>query len=301
MVIALIVVWGLMFAATMPIRQTYINGMIPSQQRATILSFDSMMCSTGGVWTQPVLGRAADVWGYAPSYLVGAGIERVRAALPVVLPAPGPPGGHRRGGHRRRARPRLAGTASLPRVPSKARSVASAGCLVLALLVRLEHGMRRGDPPKPASISLVSPADGVVVHEDAVEVRGRVKPAGARVLVDGRSAPVADGEFRTQAPLREGANVIDVGASAPGRAHGLVGPARRARDLVELPELAGATRDDAVDRLESPGLRAEVKEDGGLLDKAAARRLARLRDANPQPVRSCAAARPSAWRVSKSC
>src|SRR5262245_48651022 len=42
-VIALTCVWGLLFAATMPIRQTYINGMIPSRQRASILSFDSMM------------------------------------------------------------------------------------------------------------------------------------------------------------------------------------------------------------------------------------------------------------------
>jgi MFS family permease len=74
-VIGLIVVWGLLFAATLPIRQAYLNGLIPSRQRATILSFDSMMSSTGGVWTQPLLGRAADVWGYAPSYLLGAGIS----------------------------------------------------------------------------------------------------------------------------------------------------------------------------------------------------------------------------------
>jgi MFS family permease len=74
-VIALIVVWGLLFAASMPIRQTYINGLIPSQQRATILSFDSLMSSGGGVWAQPVLGRAADAWGYGPSYLLGAGIS----------------------------------------------------------------------------------------------------------------------------------------------------------------------------------------------------------------------------------
>ncbi len=74
-VIGLIVIWGLLFAATLPIRQTYLNGLIPSRQRATILSFDSMMSSTGGVWTQPLLGRAADVWGYAPSYLLGAGIS----------------------------------------------------------------------------------------------------------------------------------------------------------------------------------------------------------------------------------
>jgi MFS family permease len=80
--IGLIVVWGLLFAATMPIRQAYLNGMIPSQQRATILSFDSLMASSGGVWAQPALGRAADAWGYAPSYLLGAGISVL--ALPFL-------------------------------------------------------------------------------------------------------------------------------------------------------------------------------------------------------------------------
>jgi MFS family permease len=74
-VIGMTVAWGLLFAATMPIRQTYLNGLIPSRQRATILSFDSMMSSTGGVWAQPVLGRAADAWGYAPSYVMAAGIS----------------------------------------------------------------------------------------------------------------------------------------------------------------------------------------------------------------------------------
>ena len=81
-VLALIVVWGLLFAAAMPIRQTYLNGMIPSRQRATILSFDSLMGSSGGVWTQPLLGRAADVWGYAPSYVMGAGISAL--AVPFL-------------------------------------------------------------------------------------------------------------------------------------------------------------------------------------------------------------------------
>jgi MFS family permease len=82
-VVGLIAVWGLLFAASMPIRQTYMNGLIPSRQRATILSFDSLMASSGGVWAQPVLGRAADVWGYAPSYLLGAGISAL--ALPFLV------------------------------------------------------------------------------------------------------------------------------------------------------------------------------------------------------------------------
>jgi MFS family permease len=82
-VIGLIVVWGLLFAASMPIRQTYLNGLIPSQQRATVLSFDSLVASSGGVWAQPVLGRAADVWGYGPSYVMGAGISAL--ALPFLV------------------------------------------------------------------------------------------------------------------------------------------------------------------------------------------------------------------------
>ena len=81
-VIGLTVVWGLLFAASMPIRQAYMNGLIPSRQRATILSFDSLMDSTGGVWSQPALGRAADAWGYAPTYLISAGISAL--ALPFL-------------------------------------------------------------------------------------------------------------------------------------------------------------------------------------------------------------------------
>ena len=82
-VIALVVVWSLIFAASMPIRQTYMNGMIPSKQRATILSFDSLMGSAGGVWAQPLLGRVADVWGYGPSYVVSAALSAI--AIPALV------------------------------------------------------------------------------------------------------------------------------------------------------------------------------------------------------------------------
>ena len=81
-VIGLVVIWSLIFAASSPIRQTYMNGMIPSRQRATILSFDSLMGSAGGVWAQPLLGRVADVWGYGPSYVVAAAISAI--ALPAL-------------------------------------------------------------------------------------------------------------------------------------------------------------------------------------------------------------------------
>ena len=84
-VLVLTVVWGLIFAAAMPIRQTYLNGLIPSQQRATILSFDSLMASGGGVVAQPALGRAADVWGYPASYVISGVLMAL--ALPFVARA----------------------------------------------------------------------------------------------------------------------------------------------------------------------------------------------------------------------
>lgn len=70
--LALLVVWGLVFAASTPIRQAYLNDMIPSQQRATVLSFDSLLGSSGGVVVQPVLGKAADATSYGTAFAFGA-------------------------------------------------------------------------------------------------------------------------------------------------------------------------------------------------------------------------------------
>jgi len=83
--VALVLLAGssFVFAIARPMRSAYMNGIIPSEQRATVLSFDSLMGSAGGVVAQPALGRVADVSGYAASYLVSAGIQVL--ALPFVL------------------------------------------------------------------------------------------------------------------------------------------------------------------------------------------------------------------------
>ena len=81
--VALLVAWAVAGAAVNPIRQAYLNGMISSQQRATVLSFDSLMGSSGSVFSQPVLGRVADVSGYSASYL-GCALVQI-AALPFAL------------------------------------------------------------------------------------------------------------------------------------------------------------------------------------------------------------------------
>jgi MFS family permease len=81
MAIVLLVIWGLVFATVMPVRQAFVNGMIPSEQRATVLSFDSLMGSSGGMVFQPMLGRAADMWGYPMSYLCSAAIQALSIPL----------------------------------------------------------------------------------------------------------------------------------------------------------------------------------------------------------------------------
>jgi len=82
-VVVLLVLWAVAFAANQPVRQAYINAQIPSRERATVLSFDSMVNSTGGVVFQPILGKVADASGYAASYLVSGGIACL--ALPFLL------------------------------------------------------------------------------------------------------------------------------------------------------------------------------------------------------------------------
>jgi MFS family permease len=81
--LVLLAAWCLTFAIQSPLRQAFVNGLIPSAQRATVLSFDNLMGSAGGVVAQPLLGRVADVNGYAASYLVSAAIQA--AGVPFAI------------------------------------------------------------------------------------------------------------------------------------------------------------------------------------------------------------------------
>jgi MFS family permease len=81
--LGLVTAWSALLSIEEPMRRAFVNGLIPSEQRATVLSFDSLMGSAGGVVAQPALGRAADVFGYGPSYLISAGIQAF--AIPFAL------------------------------------------------------------------------------------------------------------------------------------------------------------------------------------------------------------------------
>lgn len=79
-VLTLLVLWALTDAAVRPVRQSYLNGLIPSKQRATVLSFDSLLSSSGGVVVQPVMGRVGDVSGYPLTFVLSGAVQAL--ALP---------------------------------------------------------------------------------------------------------------------------------------------------------------------------------------------------------------------------
>jgi MFS family permease len=75
--------WCMVFAIEAPLRQAFINGAIPSDQRATVLSFDALMGSAGAVVAQPALGRTADLYGYPASYVASAVVQAL--AVPFTI------------------------------------------------------------------------------------------------------------------------------------------------------------------------------------------------------------------------
>jgi hypothetical protein len=128
-----------------------------------------------------------------------------------------------------------------------------------------------GDEPRPkalapVSLEIVAPDDASTVREGDVEIRGRVDPPSARVLVLGRRAEVSDGEFTATVPLREGANVIDVAAS--GRGGAAAWRAVRVTRIVTIPvpDVVGRPLEEAEARIEATGLRADADKGGGLIE-----------------------------------
>jgi hypothetical protein len=147
-----------------------------------------------------------------------------------------------------------------------ARLAAHTGAFTVLLGASLTAGCGDSDPPTPVTLDIVSPADAGTVHERAVEVRGRVDPPDARVLVRGQPATVSGGAFRAYVPLREGSTVIDVGGYRSGATAAWTAVRVARQVVVTVPDLAGTPEDEAVAQLEDLGLRAQVVEDGGLLD-----------------------------------
>ena len=81
--IVLLTVTALVGALASPMQQALLNDCIPSEQRATVLSFVSLTGSAGGVVTQPVLGKVADVYSLGVGYIVAGVIYAL--SLPFIV------------------------------------------------------------------------------------------------------------------------------------------------------------------------------------------------------------------------
>jgi MFS family permease len=56
---------------TQPVRQTYFHGLIPTEQRATLVSFDSLIGSVGSIGGQTGLGWLSQERSIAAGFVVG--------------------------------------------------------------------------------------------------------------------------------------------------------------------------------------------------------------------------------------
>jgi MFS family permease len=66
-----------------PVRQAYIHTVVRGEQRATVVSFDSMVANLGGVGGQAGLGYLAKASDYASAYVAGGAATLL--AIPLYL------------------------------------------------------------------------------------------------------------------------------------------------------------------------------------------------------------------------
>ena len=142
--------------------------------------------------------------------------------------------------------------------------------IVAGLAGALVGGCGADDPPpppqKPVQLTIASPADTAVVQGSTATVTGTVSPATARVRVQGHVARVSGGSFTSSVDLDHGANVIDVAATASGRAAALTAFRITREERVAVPDFTGLPAGDAEEEAKQRGLELETERGGGFLD-----------------------------------
>lgn len=80
--VALLFFAGVAIGVQTPVRQAFIHRVVPSAQRATVVSFDSMVSGGGSVVGQTSLGVLSDRQGFSAGYMVGGLVTVI--ALPAL-------------------------------------------------------------------------------------------------------------------------------------------------------------------------------------------------------------------------
>lgn len=131
-------------------------------------------------------------------------------------------------------------------------------------------GCGAGDPPpppqKPVRLTVSAPSDTAIVQSATAQVSGTVSPPGSRVKVQGHLARVSGGTFTSTVSLDQGPNVIDVAATAGGRATALTAFRVTRDERVAVPQLVGLSVDDARTQADQRDLKLSTERGGGFLD-----------------------------------
>ena len=129
--------------------------------------------------------------------------------------------------------------------------------LVIACLAAAAAGCGGDDepraqrPPRAVELKIGQPRDTTTVRAESVEVNGTVTPANAAVTVVGQRAAVSGGgTFTATIALQPGANVIDVMATAAGRASGTYKVERDGGDPYEGTIVFGVIRERGEPRIQ---------------------------------------------------
>jgi len=72
--VILYLVFGVSFGISNPVRMAFINRHVPSEQRATVLSFDSLFQQTGGVVGQSGLGYISRMFSIPLGWMLGGAV-----------------------------------------------------------------------------------------------------------------------------------------------------------------------------------------------------------------------------------
>lgn len=80
--LVLLFIGGVAMGVQMPVSQAFIHQVVPSEQRATVVSFGSMISGVGGVVGQTGLGALSDRRGFSAGYIVGGAVTLL--ALPLA-------------------------------------------------------------------------------------------------------------------------------------------------------------------------------------------------------------------------
>lgn len=81
--VALLFLGGVAIGVQSPVRQAFVHRIVPSEQRATVISFDSMISGGGSVVGQTGLGALAERQSFSAGYVAG-GLATL-AAVPLLM------------------------------------------------------------------------------------------------------------------------------------------------------------------------------------------------------------------------